>query len=586
MESRTTMSTQDALWLTMDRPNNLMLIDGVMLLSENPGMDRVREVIKERVRDRFPVFSRRPVREGNGWAWVEDPTFDIDRHLKTVRLKGAADMAALQRFMSEQRAKPLPKTRPLWVMYLVENVHLDDGTVGAAVVSRFHHAIGDGVRLTQLMLSLCDTDEPPAIAARVGRDHIANGDDADAPDAPGDPLSRAAALGASLAKGGVDLALNAGKAVVGGVTGAVGKVVGTAGEVAADPVAAGQATVDAVVHTARGIDTGALSVMSSDRFIDALAALGPDDIRAVNDVTSVTKLLLAPPSVNTVWSGKPGRSKALAWSHPLSLDGVKELGRKQGATVNDVLISAVAGGLRRYLEMHRGDAREVLWMVPVSLKPFDENLPRDLGNYFALVLLPMPLDIDDPRARLQEMHQRMDRIKNSDEAVITFGLQRGISMSPRQVSVFLVNFFANKAVGVLTNVPGPRSPMRFAGVPVLQVIGFAPCSGDQPMTSTIFSYAGTVTVGFATDADLVPDPDVLAGLVVEEVKAMGQEILGRDITATPPAVTPVEHAARAASTRKPTPRKATTRTTATRKATARKGTAGPTTPKAKAPKAG
>ena len=62
--------------------------------------------------------------------------------------------------------------------------------------------------------------------------------------------------------------------------------------------------------------------------------------------------------------------------------------------------------------------------------------------------------------------------------------------------------------------------LTFGGVPVAQIVGFAPCSGNQPMTATIFSYAGGVTVGFATDAGLVPDPQALADLVVQEVAAM------------------------------------------------------------------
>ena len=86
----------------------------------------------------------------------------------------------------------------------------------------------------------------------------------------------------------------------------------------------------------------------------------------------------------------------------------------------------------------------------------------------------------------------------------------------------LTNYFANKAIGVLTNVPGPRGPMTCAGAPVVQVVGFAPCSGDQPMTATIFSYNGAVTVGFATDAQLVPDPVVLAALVVQEITEMSE----------------------------------------------------------------
>jgi len=197
------------------------------------------------------------------------------------------------------------------------------------------------------------------------------------------------------------------------------------------------------------------------------------------------------------------------------------VGKAAGATVNDVLLAAVAGGLRRYLDERDTSIDEVVWMVPVNLKPFEDNLPPDLGNYFALIFLPMPLSLGDAHDRLGQMHHRMERIKNSDEAVLTFGLQRIVSMSPKQIAFFLTNFFANKAIGVLTNVPGPSAPMSFAGVTVDQVVGFAPCSGDQPMTATIFSYNGGVTVGFASDAGLVSAPDELVDYVVEDLAAMG-----------------------------------------------------------------
>ena len=136
----------------------------------------------------------------------------------------------------------------------------------------------------------------------------------------------------------------------------------------------------------------------------------------------------------------------------------------------------------------------------------------------------MPLDEPDPKARLEQMHQRMARIKNSDEAVLTFGLQRVVSMSPGQIAFFLTNFFANKAVGVLTNVPGPTGLLRFAGQEVEQVVGFAPCSGNQPMTATIFSYNGGVTIGFATDAGLIPNPEDLVRYVMEDLDRMQAEL--------------------------------------------------------------
>jgi diacylglycerol O-acyltransferase len=268
-----------------------------------------------------------------------------------------------------------------------------------------------------------------------------------------------------------------------------------------------------------GIEEGVAVVRHPDRLLDALEILGVEDHRTLNDLSSVTKLLFTD-SGDAVWTGKPGAKKAVAWSPPLPLSDVMRTARANGATMNDVMLAAVAAGLRRYLALHDDRLDEVVWMVPVNLKPFADNLPEELGNYFALIMLPMPLDGGTPKERLTEMRHRMQRIKHSDEAVLTFGLQRGVSLSPSRMAFFLTNFFANKAVGVLSNVPGPTGELRYAGVPVRQVVGFAPCSGNQPMTATIFTYNGTVTVGFATDARLVPDPDVLVDLVVDDLAAM------------------------------------------------------------------
>lgn len=477
------MSAQDALWLTMDRPNNLMVIDGVMLFDGEPEWDALLVATTERVIDRFPVFRSRALLSEGGWVWQVDPDFHLDRHIRRVRLPEPAGMAELEQYVSEQRARPLDRDRPLWDMALVEQVTLDDGSSGSALVCRFHHAIADGVRLTQVMLSLCDTTDPH-VAAKVAR-------------STGDltPVS-----------------------VATGVVGALREAIGDA----ARAMARGASVL--AQDTRHALETGAEIwgevLRSPGRLVDAFEAIGLDN-RFANTTASVAKLALRGTTVRTVWSGTPGPNKTVAWSPGISLDDVKRIGRRHDASVNDVLLTAVAGGLRRYLHA-RGveDVEEIEWMVPVNLVPIAENLPEDLGNFFALVMAVLPLDPGDPVERLQRTRARMDRIKRSEEPIITFGVQRGISAAPRPVSTALTDFFANKAVGVLTNVPGPRAPLTFAGVGVRQVIGFAPSSGDQPMTCTVFSYAGTVTVGFATDAVLVPDPRELVEGTLAEIQAL------------------------------------------------------------------
>jgi len=474
------MSAQDSLWLTMDRPNNLMVVDTVLVLAHAPELGAVRAVMQAAV-DRFPVLGRRAVRHGLGWAWQDDPHFAIHRHVSSRPLADGQDMLALQQFVAEQRAIPLDKNRPLWQAYLVHPLRLEDGTEGAAVVARFHHAIADGIRLTQVMISLMGDD----LHAHASGDVVAT------PVEHPSGSIRVVRAAFDLARWGVHLGLH-------------------------------------------GVGAGLGLARHPARLLDALDVFGGEDHRAVNDVSSVAKLAFGG-SPRTVWTGTPGAAKAIAWSRPLPLEDIKAIGRAEGATVNDVMLAAVAGGLRRYLAAHGGEADEVLWMVPVNLEPFADNLPADLGNYFALVFLPMPLGSADPVRTLRLVRHQMDRIKHSDETMLTFGLQRLISLTPRQLAFFVTNFFANKAVGVLTNVPGPQVPMTFAGAPLIQAVGFAPCSGDNPMTATIFSYNGAITVGFGTDAGLVPDPGLLVDLVVGELRSM-QAAFGSPPTGELPSV--------------------------------------------------
>lgn len=576
MGARTPMSVQDALWLTMDRPNNLMIIDGVMIMATNPGYDAVLDVARTRIVGRFPVYHRKPVHSAEGWVWMDDPAFELTRHVKRVRLPGPGNVPALQRFMSEQRAKSLPRTRPLWVMFLVEGVHLDNGTIGSAVVIRTHHAIADGVRLTQVMLSMCDSDQASVEAVVSRRGAVESSSwlpiPLPAPVSRGietaiETVADSAADSIRTVGGGLLDVVNAARGATVGVAGTAaaavaGALVNTAGRVVSDPIgtaaglpsalaAAPGAGLDLVRSGAGAVRDGLQTVTHPGQLANAVRLLGSKDNRVVNDVASVSKLVLSD-SPDTVWSGELGVSKTIAWSTPISLADVKAISRSQHATVNDVLLAAMAGGVRRYLELHGAPVGEIQWLVPVNLKPFADNLPAELGNYFSLVMLPMPLDAPDAADRIRQMKAQMERIKNSDEAVITFTLQRFMSMSPGQIQFHLTNFFANKTVGVLTNVPGPQGLLRFGGSPVVQIIGFAPCSGSNPMAATIFSYNGTVTIGFATDTGLVPDPEVLVEFVMQEAAAM-QSLAPEPRRRAPRAVTPGPPTPRG-TRRRPTPK--------------------------------
>jgi diacylglycerol O-acyltransferase len=99
----------------------------------------------------------------------------------------------------------------------------------------------------------------------------------------------------------------------------------------------------------------------------------------------------------------------------------------------------------------------------------------------------------------------MGRIKSGHEAALAFRLQEVISGLNKTVYRASVDLLANRAIGVLTNVPGPPMPVYIAGEKVEGMVGWAPLSGNQPMCVTIYSYDAKVFVGIACDCGLVPD---------------------------------------------------------------------------------
>lgn len=233
----------------------------------------------------------------------------------------------------------------------------------------------------------------------------------------------------------------------------------------------------------------------------------------------------------TVLQGRLGRVKRAAWSEPIPLDRVRQAGRATGGTINDVLLSAVAGALGRYLES-RGDHVRGLSLravVPVNLRRPDDL--HSLGNKFGLVFLSLPVGEADPVARVAATKASMDRIKQSPEAVVVFGLLRAFGKTTAGTLVAAVKLLARRASAVMTNVPGPRAPLRFAGATIDGVMFWVPQSGRLGLGVSVLSYAGQVRVGVAADERLVPDPSA----VVAEFHAALDALVAAALPDAPPA---------------------------------------------------
>ncbi len=135
-------------------------------------------------------------------------------------------------------------------------------------------------------------------------------------------------------------------------------------------------------------------------------------------------------------------------------------------------------------------------------------------------MLPLPTSRLAPLQRLAETKRRMDSIKHSPEAVLTFGLLTAIGRANTAVAKQLIDFFAAKAIGVTTNVAGPMAGRYLAGTRLTGILGWVPGSGAQTLGVCIISYDGVVRVGFKADAGAVPDADKLVHAFDDEMDTL------------------------------------------------------------------
>ncbi|WP_241731551.1 wax ester/triacylglycerol synthase domain-containing protein [Dietzia sp. B44] len=190
-ETRVRIPLRDQLWLMMDRPDNLMYINSVMWFAEVPDWDAVSEAIASRMVEPHPVFRRVPVRRGRRWYWQDDPDFDISRHLVRRRLPSPGGRAEAEAHVAEQMGLQLPDDRPIWRAEFIEGYHGHGGDrEGALLLFRVQHGMVDGIRLTQLVLGLCDRDDDDPLP-NVGRELSSSG---------GGVLGAVGQAGAGLAK--------------------------------------------------------------------------------------------------------------------------------------------------------------------------------------------------------------------------------------------------------------------------------------------------------------------------------------------------------------------------------------------------
>ena len=274
-------------------------------------------------------------------------------------------------------------------------------------------------------------------------------------------------------------------------------------ERASTPLGLARAAADAVIHPQHALAAGAA---------------------AVGGLASLTQAGLggAPRSPLNV---RIGPHRRIAWVDG-DLATFKEIKDALGGTVNDVVLTVVAGALRGHFLAHGYDTdTELKAMVPVSVRAESER--GALGNKVAAMYAPLPIGLADPIARFRAIHEAMRGLKESGQAVGAETLTGLADFAPptilsQAVRIQTVQRLFNLTV---TNVPGPQFPLYLLGRQLSRLYPLVPIIENAALGIAIMSYHGRIDFGLVSDYDALPDLDdvatALEGAIGELAAAAG-----------------------------------------------------------------
>ena len=217
-----------------------------------------------------------------------------------------------------------------------------------------------------------------------------------------------------------------------------------------------------------------------------------------------------------------------------SLDDFKAIKDVFGGTVNDVILAVVAGALREFLisRGRRTEGTELRALVPVSVRSAGEH--HTGGNRIVVMRGPLPVYIADPLDRLRFVSKAMAGLKESKQAVGAEVIAGAQNFAPPTIlaQASRLNFSTRLFNLIVTNVPGPQFPLYVLGREMLQAIPVAFLPENHALAIAIMSYNGQLNFGLLGDFDALPDIDVIAEGIAEELATL--LALARE-TATAPA---------------------------------------------------
>lgn len=199
-----------------------------------------------------------------------------------------------------------------------------------------------------------------------------------------------------------------------------------------------------------------------------------------------------------------------------NLQVVEDVAHAHAATVNDVLLTVIAGGLRALL-YSRGERIEDVNLpiyVPVSLRR--DRAARAAGNLISQMIVHLPLGIADPARRLRETAAETARRKSVTRPSL------GTMFHGKVTRLVMLRLVIRQRVNVVTaDLPGPQQPLYFAGSQLLEMFPLVNLLGNESLGVGALSYAGQFNLMAVSDTDAYPDLDVFVAGARDEIQTLG-----------------------------------------------------------------
>jgi len=396
--------------------------------------------------------------------WVDDDAFDLEFHVRHVALPQPRDWRQLCIQCARLHARTLDRSRPLWEMWIIEGIDRVDGVAPGSfgVFFKIHHAAVDGISGREMI----DVVHDPTPEGDVGD-----------PEAPYRPSPAPGDLGV-LARAAYHIALQPLNLV---------------------------RTAHATLPIAR----------------ETL-------LRGLRDMP------LFPGTVPRTALNGPVNAHRVHGSRTFSLGKLRRVkAAVPGATINDAVLAIVGGALREYLAAHDDlPDRSLVCGCPISIRP--PNDQQAAGNQAIFAMVSIGTDIDNPRARLGAIHDAISAKKEFTHAVPASVLTDYAQYVPGSLTMLATRTYTRAALAnrhrpvmntIVTNVPGWREEISFAGARMVHWDPFGPVWDGLGLIHPVVSYLDRITVAFDAARDVLPDPDFYADCLQRSHDALTSEVL-------------------------------------------------------------